>query len=279
MATIRYACLSIFFPAPFIDSEKGMMSLINTNNDYLSRMRISGDSPIVGIVVSVYYLGCSVGAVFFSWFADQFGRKRAIFLCLSTASLGNLIMFMAGMGGMKKALAVMLLGRVIMGLGVGGIDCVIPVYSAELAETEKRGRAMAQEFQMNIFGLVMAFGINLGVTVALGKENQWAWRIPIIVMQAYPILLMACINVLPESPRYYIYHGREEDARRACQKIDPQQGEKKFDDLMEVHEQEMHMNVSYWNMFTPGHPQFHPTVVTIMGQINQVSLTQSVKSQ
>ncbi|KAL0260345.1 hypothetical protein SLS55_004031 [Diplodia seriata] len=250
--------------------DQGMMSLINTNNDYLSRMRISGDSPLVGIIVSVYYLGCSVGAVFFSWFADQFGRKRAIFMCLATASLGNFIMFIAGLGGMSKALAVMLLGRVIMGLGVGGIDSVIPVYSAELAETEKRGRAMGQEFQMNIFGLCMAFGINLVVTVVLGKENQWAWRIPIIVMQAYPVLLLACIELLPESPRYYIYHGRDEDARRACHEIDPKDGEKKFEDLKESHEREADQPVSYFNMITPGHAQFHPTMVTIMCQINQV---------
>lgn len=128
---------------------------------------------------------------------------------------------------------------------------------------------MGQEFQMNIFGLNMAFGINLAVTVTLGKENQWAWRIPIIVMQAYPILLLACIGLLPESPRYYIYHGREDDARKACLEIDPKQGEKKFEDLKESHESEADKEASYLNMFTPGHPQFHPTVVTVMGQINQ----------
>ncbi|KAF4537525.1 Sugar/inositol transporter [Lasiodiplodia theobromae] len=249
--------------------DQGMMSLINTNHDYLSRMRISGDSPLVGIIVSVYYLGCSVGAVFFSWFADQFGRKPAIFFCLATASLGNFIMFIAGLGGMRKALEVMFLGRVIMGLGVGGIDSVIPVYSAELAETKMRGRAMGQEFQMNIFGLNMAFAINLGVTVALGKDNQWAWRIPIIVMQAYPILLLACIELLPESPRFYIYHGREEDAKKACEDIDPRNGKETFEELKESHEREADKEVTYLNMLTPGHPQFHPTIVTIMGQINQ----------
>ncbi|KAH7065017.1 MFS monosaccharide transporter-like protein [Macrophomina phaseolina] len=246
-----------------------MMSLINTNNDYLSRMQIASDSPVVGIIVSVYYLGCSIGAVFFSWFADHSGRKRAIFFCLATASLGNLIMFFAGLGDMKNALAVMLLGRVVMGLGVGGIDSVIPVYSAELAETKQRGRAMGQEFQMNIFGLNMAFGINLGVTVALGKDSQWAWRIPIIVMQAYPILLLACIRLLPESPRYYMYHGQEDAARSACLEIDPKQGEKAFEELKESHEREADKEVSYVDMFTPGHPQFHPTVITVMGQINQ----------
>src|ERR1700712_877028 len=46
---------------------KGMMSLINTNRSYLKTMQIEGESPIVGIIVSVYYLGCTIGAIIASW--------------------------------------------------------------------------------------------------------------------------------------------------------------------------------------------------------------------
>jgi MFS family permease len=189
-----------------------MMSLINTNFDYLQTMGIAGESPIVGVIVSVYYLGCAAGAVIFSKLADELGRKKSIFLCLATASLGNLIMFLAGLGYSNGALAVMLTGRVIMGLGVGGIDSVIPTYSSELSKDEARGKALAQEFQSNIFGLLMAFGFNLGMTVALGKHNQWAWRIPIIVMQVYPVMLMMFVRILPESPRWFVFNGREHDS-------------------------------------------------------------------
>ena len=38
------------------------MSLINTNYDYLETMGIAEDDPLVGIIVSVYYLGCGIGA-------------------------------------------------------------------------------------------------------------------------------------------------------------------------------------------------------------------------
>ncbi|KAF2083566.1 general substrate transporter [Saccharata proteae CBS 121410] len=249
--------------------DQGMMSLINTNYDYLDRMGISEEDPMVGIIVSVYYIGCAVGAVVFSTMADRLGRKKAIFLCLATASLGNLIMFIAGLGYNRGALAVMLVGRVVMGLGVGGVDSVIPVYSAELAEDEARGKALAQEFQMNIFGLNMAFAINLGVTIALGKKNQWAWRIPIICMQAYPVLLLAFIERLPESPRWFVFNGKEEEAQEACEAIDPGEGKQKFEMLKESHQQEADKHVGYKDMLTPGHPQFHPTIITIMGQINQ----------
>jgi MFS family permease len=74
-----------------------MMSLINTNYSYLETMQISKASPIVGIIVSVYYLGCAIGAVIASWLADREGRKPSIFTCLATTSLGNLLMFISGL--------------------------------------------------------------------------------------------------------------------------------------------------------------------------------------
>ena len=95
------------------------MSLINTNYNYLATMGIAEEDPMVGIIVSVYYLGCAVGAVLGSRFADYKGRKAGIVATLLTAVVGNLIMFVAGMGGMSGGLATMLIGRIVMGLGVG----------------------------------------------------------------------------------------------------------------------------------------------------------------
>ena len=263
----------VFFSATAIalyGYDQGMMSLINTNSHYLETMGIAEEDPLVGVIVSIYYLGCAVGAVFFSWLADRYGRKPALFGCLSAAALGNLIMFVAGLGYSRGALPVMMVGRVIMGVGVGGVDSVVPVYSSELNEDDSRGKAMAQEFQSNILGLNMAFAINLGVTVALGKENEWAWRIPIICMQVYPLLLLSFISELPESPRWFVYHEREEDAKKSLDKIyGEDEGKKKCEELVESHKNESGASVSYTNMLTPGHDQFHPTFITIMGQINQ----------
>lgn len=153
--------------------DQGMMSLVNTNRDYLNTMGIAEENPLVGIIVSVYYLGCAVGSVLASSLADQRGRKSGIFACLAVTAVGNLIMFISGLGFSNGAMTLMFVGRTVMGLGVGGIDSVIPVYSSELNSDGGRGKAMAQEFQSNIFGLMMAFGINLGVTNALGKDSQW----------------------------------------------------------------------------------------------------------
>ena len=158
--------------------DQGMMSLVNTNYDYLETMGIAEDDPLVGIIVSVYYLGCAAGAILASLLADMRGRKPSIFVCLAVTALGNLFMFVSGLGYKNGAMIMMFLGRIIMGLGVGGIDSVIPVYSSELTSDGGRGKALAQEFQSNIFGLNMAFAINLVVTNVLGKENQWGENLP-----------------------------------------------------------------------------------------------------
>ncbi|KAI1263483.1 general substrate transporter [Xylariaceae sp. FL1019] len=257
--------------------DQGMMSLINTNRSYLRTMQLDATSPVIGIIVSVYYLGCAIGAVVASWWADKKGRKPSILLCLITTMVGNLLMFVAGMtpGGSDPwggaSIVFMTLGRVVLGLGVGGIDAAIPVYSSELTKDHSRGRALAQEFQMNIFGLLMAFALNVGVTIALGKDSEWAWRIPIVVMQAFPIVLISTISRLPESPRWLMSQTRENDAMKSLRSLyDESKAEQTLDELRQAQaEEDDGADIGYIDMVSPSGSQFHPTMVTVMGQINQ----------
>lgn len=249
----------------------GMMSLINTNNNYLSTMSIASDSPLVGIIVSVYYLGCTVGAILASYFSDLRGRKPAILSCLATASLGNLMMFIAGLNELPGARTVMICGRVVMGMGVGGIDAVVPVYSAELSADDARGTALAQEFQANILGLNLAFIVNVLLTHSLGKDSQWAWRAPIFIMQVFPLAMVAITNLLPETPRWCVMHEQGEKAERAIAKVwGEEEVEERIDELNQAHRKEQEDGTtSYADMLIPSRSQFHPTVVTVMGQVNQ----------
>ncbi|KAI9893554.1 MAG: hypothetical protein M1814_006350 [Vezdaea aestivalis] len=253
--------------------DQGMMSLINTNYSYLHTVGIPSSSSLVGIVVSVYYLGCTVGAVLASSLSDRKGRKLSIFVSLITASLGNLIMFIAGLGQIPSgslSLTIMLAGRVVMGLGVGGIDAVIPVYSSELSDDGARGRALAQEFQANIFGLLLAYALNLLVTFVLGKYSQWAWRIPIIFMQLFPLILIIMIQTLPETPRWLMAQQERDKAEASLKMLyDEEESADKLDSLAAAIEDEQDSTLGYADMLLPGRSQFHPTSITVMGQINQ----------
>lgn len=117
----------------------------------------------------------------------------------------------------------------------------------------------------------MAFAINLILTRALGKYNEWAWRVPIIAMQVYPVLLLIFIERLPESPRWLVSHDRKEDAKKALVEIyGEDDAEDKCDELVESQESESSEVVTYTDMlFKPSNDQFHPTMITVMGQVNQ----------
>lgn len=97
-----------------------------------------------------------------------------------------------------------------------------------------------------------------------------AWRIPIIAMQVYPVLLMSFIYRLPESPRWWIFHHREEDARVSLVEIyGEDEASAKVDELKEAAKEESAQLIGYSDMIFPGGQQFHETMVTVMGQVNQ----------
>lgn len=83
---------------------------------------------------------------------------------------------------------------------------------------------------------------------------------------------MSIIAWLPETPRFHILHEQKDEAGKAMQRIFPDQEEskKKLDNLVKSHEQESSASVSYMEMmFQPSSEQFHPTMLTIMAQVNQ----------
>lgn len=91
-----------------------------------------------------------------------------------------------------------------------------------------------------------------------------------IAMQIYPALLLSFIYRLPEAPRWFVSHGQKEDAHNALMDIYGEDAAKeKLDELLQAHKDESSHAVAYGDMLWPSGNQFHPTVVTIMGQINQ----------
>lgn len=99
--------------------DQGMMSLVNTNYHYLSTMGLEEESPVVGVIVSIYYLAAALGAVIFSKTADAYGRKMAIYTSLAMTILGDLLMFVPGLGMLRNVspIATMFAGRLVLGLG------------------------------------------------------------------------------------------------------------------------------------------------------------------
>ena len=89
-------------------------------------------------------------------------------------------------------------------------------------------------------------------------------------MQVYPVLLMLFIYRLPESPRWLISHDRKDDAHEALVEIyGKEDAQSQLDELTKAADQESSQSIAYSDMLWPSGKAFHPTAVTIMGQVNQ----------
>ena len=89
-------------------------------------------------------------------------------------------------------------------------------------------------------------------------------------MQIYPVLLLTFIYRLPETPRWLISKERDDDAHNALEDIyGEEDADSKLEELKSAYEEEASQTVNYSDMIFPSGSQFHPTMVTVMGQVNQ----------
>ena len=89
-------------------------------------------------------------------------------------------------------------------------------------------------------------------------------------MQIYPLLLLSFIYRLPESPRWFVFHDKQDEAKEALADIyGDKEAPSKHEELNKAHEEEGSHSVGYMDMLSPWGSHWHPTAITIMGQVNQ----------
>jgi sugar porter (SP) family MFS transporter len=154
-----------------------------------------------GIVLGSALYGTVVGSLCGGWPADRFGRRATLLwigILYLAAALGS-----AFAGNALQLIA----ARFIGGVGIGISTVVAPLYIAEIAPSEYRGR-LAGMFQFNIvFGIVIAYFSN-ALLAGVG-EQAWRWMMGVA---AFPSLLysLLCLGIA-ESPRWLL--GRTADRR------------------------------------------------------------------
>ncbi|BAI87684.2 hypothetical protein BSNT_10673 [Bacillus subtilis subsp. natto BEST195] len=98
--------------------------------------------------------------------------------------------------------------RVILGLAVGGSTALVPVYLSEMAPTKIRGTLGTMNNLMIVTGILLAYIVNYLFT----PFEAWRWMVGLAAVPA--VLLLIGIAFMPESPRWLVKRGREEEARR-----------------------------------------------------------------
>lgn len=172
-----------------------------------------GLTPLTeGVVTSSLLFGAAIGAVAGGRISDVLGRRKTIIFLSIMFLLGALACVFA------PGFEVMVLGRLILGLAVGGASTVVPVYLAELAPYEIRGSLAGRNEVMIVSGMLAAFVVN-AVIGNLWGEFHGVWRIMLSVSALPAVALFFGMLRMPESPRWLVSKGRQEDALNVLKTI------------------------------------------------------------
>lgn len=180
-------------------------ALVNIGTDLSNKVLTSGEKEFITSATS---LGALLGAFAGGIFANLVGRKKVI--------LGSNVFFVVGTIIQLAAHTVwtMIVGRFILGWGVGIASLIAPLMLSELAPSKYRGRLIVTNGMFLTGGQLVAYFINWGLT-----HVKHGWRISVGLCLVPPVIQTALFVFLPDTPRYYVICGRYEEAKRVVMKI------------------------------------------------------------
>jgi MFS family permease len=168
----------------------------------------------VGLSASAYLAGAVLGALFFGWLADRFGRKRLFFVTLGVYIVGTAATAFA------NDFAILALCRFVTGAGIGGEYSAINSAIQELIPARYRGRT---DLAVNgSFWLGAALGaVGSSVLLAPGLlPADTGWRVAFGLGAVLGLGILFLRPFLPESPRWLLLHGRPDEAQQIAAAIE-----------------------------------------------------------
>ncbi|WP_024527624.1 sugar porter family MFS transporter [Serratia fonticola] len=161
-----------------------------------------------GWAVSNVVIGCVVGAFGAGPLAGRYGRKKALVvaaLLFTVSAIG---------AALATTFTWFVIYRIIGGLAVGLAATVSPMYMSEVSPKDMRGRALSMQQFAIVFGQIVIFYVNFKIASYASEawliEMGWRWMIGSEVIPC--LLFTALVFVIPESPRWSVMVGRDDQA-------------------------------------------------------------------
>ena len=172
--------------------------------------RFALDALQEGWTVAVVLIGCMFGAGLAGPISDRIGRRR--FMLVSA------VLFLVSAAGcaLPRTMAQFMAFRFVGGLGIGSAAVLSPLYIAEIAPARARGALVSVNQLAIVTGILLAYFVNWAFAGA-GPAN-WRWM---YAMGAVPsVLFFLLLLRVPESPRWLVKNGREDEARTVLARAD-----------------------------------------------------------
>ncbi|CAI7647443.1 unnamed protein product [Penicillium pancosmium] len=164
-------------------------------------------SVLQGAVTACYELGCFFGAIFTLIFGQRTGRTPILVAGGMLMVLGTVLSTAAF--GESWGLGQFVIGRVISGLGNGMDTATIPVWQSECSKAHNRGFLVCFEGAIIAVGTFIAYWLDFGMSYV---ESSVQWRFPVAFQILFAIMVTVGALMLPESPRWFIMQGKDEEA-------------------------------------------------------------------
>src|SRR5882672_953529 len=198
----------------------GAVSAIDANFIEPLNLSETARSSLSGWTVSSALFGCIIGAVIAGWVSNAIGRKGgmlvagALFL-LSAVGSAYPEIGLGTIGAMgPKALTPFIFYRILCGVGVGIASMLSPLYIAEIAPSQIRGRLVSFNQLSIVFGMLLVYFVNWAI--ASQGDDAWikstGWRL-MLASEAVPAALFAGLLLcVPDTPRWLVMQGRSAQA-------------------------------------------------------------------
>lgn len=192
-----------------------------------------------GMVTSSLLVGAAIGAIVMGKVSDSVGRRKAVFI------LSFLFILGVALCSFAPGLAILLIGRFVLGFAVGGASTVVPVYLAEMSPFEIRGTYSGRNEVMIVVGQLAAFIVNAII------GNVWGhvpgiWRVMLGVAAIPAFFLLIGMLRVPESPRWLASKGKYEKAHEVLRSIrSNERAQAEFEDIqisLEQHSERRQMS-------------------------------------
>lgn len=178
----------------------GALSFIEAEFNLTSMMK--------GFVTSAIMIGCLIGALVGGGMSDKHGRKPMLFI-------SAILLIISALGcAFANSAVVLIVFRLVGGLGVGVLSAVIPTYISEISPSRLRGTFVSFYQLFVVIGILVAYCANYGFA---GQALNW--RLMLGLPSVIALLSIILLATLPESPRWLLLNGLDDSATKSIEKF------------------------------------------------------------
>ena len=183
----------------------GVLTLASFERDfrYSKSSKTTVNANCVSILQAGAFFGCFLIWPITSWL----GRRLGLIIASGIFVIGTILQVIN-----SHSLGLFYAGRVISGLGVGGATVLVPMFSAEMAPKEIRGRLGACFQLFFATGVTVSYWVDYAASVGLSSESSTQWQVPVGLQLVPGGILVVGMLLVKESTRWLAKKGRNEEA-------------------------------------------------------------------